>query len=175
MNFTVEHPWISLVIALLILSAMELLKEFIVDLVHGHGPAEQKNQSDSTKQTPSICQRDADYRKATETLEAISKMKQGWDGYDAPPIDEESIKQCGTLLSFLYLKGPYIIGWDVSPTGRKTVQIEKTTTNGYYEIEFMTDGRMHAFSMVPARNGVATERIYDSYESTIQWIISVAT
>lgn len=171
MNFIIEHPWISLVIGLLILSAMELLKEFIVDLVHG--PAEQKKQSDSTKQTPSICPRDADYRKATETLEAISKMKQGWDGYDAPPIDEESIKQCVTLLSLLYMKGPYIIGWDVSPTGRKTVQIEKTTNNGYYEIEFMTDGKMHAFSIVPSRNGVATERIYDSYTSTIQWIISV--
>jgi hypothetical protein len=71
------------------------------------------------------------------------------------------------------MKGPYIIGWDVSPTGRKTVQIEKTTNNGYYEIEFMTDGKMHAFSIVPSRNGVATERIYDSYASTIQWIISV--
>ena len=171
MNFIIEHPWISLVIGLLILSAMELLKEFIIDLVHG--PAEQKKQSVSTKQTPSICPRDADYRKATETLEAISKMKQGWDGYDAPPIDEESIKQCETLLSLLYMKGPYIIGWDVSPTGRKTVQIEKTTNNGYYEIEFMTDGKMHAFSIVPSRNGVATERIYDSYASTIQWIISV--
>lgn len=171
MNFIIEHPWISLVIGLLILSAMELLKEFIIDLVHG--PAEQKKQSDSTKQTPSICPRDADYRKATETLEAISKMKQGWDGYDAPPIDEESIKQCVTLLSLLYMKGPYIIGWDVSPTGRKTVQIEKTTNNGYYEIEFMTDGKMHAFSIVPSRNGVATERIYDGYASTIQWIISV--
>jgi hypothetical protein len=171
MNFIIEHPWISLVIGLLILSAMELLKEFIIDLVHG--PAEQNKQSIFRKQTPSICPRDADYRKATETLEAISKMKQGWDGYDAPPIDEESIKQCVTLLSLLYMKGPYIIGWDVSPTGRKTVQIEKTTNNGYYEIEFMTDGKMHAFSIVPSRNGVATERIYDSYASTIQWIISV--
>ena len=113
-----------------------------------------------------------EFSAALSKLEWISKQEKGWDGYDADPISQNSLELTKSFLKALNVVKGLIVGWDVSPTGRKTVQIEKTTDNGYFEIEFFEDGKMSCYSDVAgASNCSEIRRINDA----VRWVINVVS
>lgn len=63
-------------------------------------------------------------------IQEISRLKKGWDGYNARPIPRSVINRTKELLMLLPL------GAKVFPTSRSTMQIECHKDNGnYFEIE----------------------------------------
>lgn len=68
-------------------------------------------------------------------------MKEGWDGYDAPPISPVVLSRTlDLLLKMRYSSNLFWFEyWELSPTGRMTVQIECTVKGNYMEVEIYED------------------------------------
>lgn len=113
-----------------------------------------------------------EYSNAMKTLEAISEMKADWDGYGAEPISKCSIDLAARFLKAMTVVKGLIVGWDVSPTGRKTVQIEKTVGDDYFEVEFFDNGKMHCSAK---KNGEWLGIEQTSINDVVQWVENVVS
>jgi len=113
-----------------------------------------------------------EYSNATKTLEAISEMKEDWDGYGAEPISKSSLNFAAKFFKSIIVVRGLIIGWDVSPTGRKTVQVEKTIGDNYYEIEFFDDGKMICSAK---KNGKWSGTELKLIQEVVQWVENVVS
>ena len=70
------------------------------------------------------------------TIDEISKLERGFNGYDALPIDKSVIEQARTIVDILKYQ-PFIV-----PTGRRTIQFEyhiSNPTKHYMEFEIYSD------------------------------------
>ncbi|MCF0224552.1 MAG: hypothetical protein HUK20_09795 [Fibrobacter sp.] len=132
---------------------------------------EQKN--DSEQEVKEINEVDEiEYNHSMKVLNSFAELERGWDGYDAEPISSTSIGVTERLLSAMSIVPGLIVGWDVSPTGRGTVQIEKTTANGYFEIELFADG---LFSCYGERSGEKFSVDLKSVDDAVKWVIDVVS
>ena len=69
-------------------------------------------------------------------LDSFTLLAQGWNGYDAEPPGE-SVNVAREIAA---RNGPHrMSGWEVFPTGRKSIQFEKTSRDSYTEIEVYSD------------------------------------
>ncbi len=114
----------------------------------------------------------AEFDHAMKVLGSFVGLEKGWDGYDAEPISSQSINLTERLLKAIRVVKGLILGWDVSPTGRGSVQIEKTTDCGYFEIELFEDGLMYCFS---ERNGESTCSELKTIDDVVSWVIDVVS
>lgn len=108
-----------------------------------------------------------EYSNAKKTLEAISEMKEDWDGYGAEPISKLSLDLAARFLKAMTVVRGLIVGWDVSPTGRKTVQVEKTVGDDYFEIEFFDNGKMFCSAR---KNGEWLGLEQNRIDDVVQWV-----
>lgn len=113
-----------------------------------------------------------EYNRALKSLQKLYGLKKGWDGYDADPMSEISLGLTKKLLNAMSVVNGLIVGWDVSPTGRKTVQIEKTTDIGYYEVEFFEDGVMACYRKKGSDTGYTD---LESVDAVVEWIRNVVS
>ena len=113
-----------------------------------------------------------EFSAAMSTLKDIAKFEDGWDGYDAKPISKMSLDLAERFLKAVSVVRGLVVGWDVSPTGRKTVQVEKTTENGYYEIEFFENGKISCF----LKNGEKST-CFDMHDvdSAVKWVVNAVS
>lgn len=74
---------------------------------------------------------------SVEYVQHFAKLEDNWNGYGAPPIPQKIVDRTLELVEEhfpLRYKGG--VGFQVFPTGRETVQIERSWPNGdYFEIE----------------------------------------
>lgn len=69
-------------------------------------------------------------------LDGFSQLESGWNGYRAEPPGE-SVNAAREIVA---RNGPHrMSGWEVFPTGRRSVQMEKTSGDSYTEIEIYSD------------------------------------
>lgn len=74
-------------------------------------------------------------------LKEFSELSHGWNGYDAAPIPSDVIVSARSFLQYLLDYRFDLTGWEVFPTGRETVQFEKTTKDSYVEVEVYSGER----------------------------------
>ena len=81
------------------------------------------------------------HRKMEDRVSYYGTMKEGWDGYDAPPISSVVLSRTlDLLLKMRYSSNLFWFEyWELSPTGRMTVQIECTVKGNYMEVEIYED------------------------------------
>ena len=71
-----------------------------------------------------------------DRLDGFSQLKDGWNGYDAVPPGESVNAARGIVAR----NGAHrMYGWEVFPTGRSSVQLERTVRDAYTEIEVYCD------------------------------------
>lgn len=81
-------------------------------------------------------------------LYSFRNLANNWDGYNAPPIEEEVINTSLAVLDRLTLEP------EIFPTGRNSVQFEYQANNGnYIEIEIFSDRIL----LIIEQNGVLSE------------------
>lgn len=81
-------------------------------------------------------------------LNSFRNLAHNWDGYNAPPIEDEVINTSLAVLDKLTLEP------EIFPTGRNSVQFEYDSNNGnYIEIEIFSD----YIHLVYEQNGVLSE------------------
>lgn len=113
-----------------------------------------------------------EFNNAMKVLGSFAGLDKGWDGYEAEPISSKSIDLAERLLKAIRVVKGLILGWDVSPTGRGSVQIEKTTKDGYYEIEMFEDGLMSCYSQ-KKENCSSTD--FKSINDAVSWVVNVVS
>lgn len=69
-------------------------------------------------------------------LDAFSKLKIGWNCYDAKPIPEELIKRTKTVIKGLDIQP------DIFPTARESIQIEFDNRDDYLEFEIFRGNKV---------------------------------
>ncbi len=81
-----------------------------------------------------------------ERLNQFKTLKCDWNGYDAAPIPSSAIDTAKTFLKSLRSGNINLNGWEVFPTARETIQLEKTVGDDYVEIEIYKDGHLAFYS-----------------------------
>lgn len=76
------------------------------------------------------------FAKLMEKLDCFSQLKDGWNGYDAVPPGE-SVNVARNIAARNGAHRMY--GWEVFPTARSSVQLERTDRDAYTEIEVYAD------------------------------------
>ena len=69
------------------------------------------------------------------SLDKITSLKYNWNGYGSEPIPKKVIKNCKFLLNDV----DFLKDFEIFPTARKSIQLELTKNNIYYEIEIYSD------------------------------------
>lgn len=92
------------------------------------------------------------YAKAVRKINMAKYMTKGWDGYDADPINKYAIRNMVDLVRELRHPLFYIADWEVFPTGRGSLQIERKFGNMYVEVEVYSN-RFAVFARYPD-NGI---------------------
>lgn len=65
-------------------------------------------------------------------LDSFAQLESGWNGYDAEPPGE-SVNSAREIVA---RNGPHrMSGWEIFPTGRRSVQLECSSPDAYTEIE----------------------------------------
>lgn len=76
------------------------------------------------------------FEKLMERLDSFARLETGWNGYDAPPPGD-AVNYAREIVS---RNGPHLMRkWEVFPTGRRSVQLERTDGDSYTEIEVYED------------------------------------
>ena len=109
---------------------------------------------------------------AQDEIRAYANFQDDWDGYGAEPISKSSLNFAAKFFKSIIVVRGLIIGWDVSPTGRKTVQVEKTIGDNYYEIEFFDDGKMICSAK---KNGKWSGTELKLIQEVVQWVENVVS
>ena len=68
-------------------------------------------------------------------IKSFSSLREGWNGYGALPVPGSVIKSAIRFLKNLRATGIDLLYWEVFPTGRASVQFEKSVAGKYMEIE----------------------------------------
>lgn len=79
--------------------------------------------------------------KAKNVINGFAKLKQGWDGYDAVPIDPSVCSKAAQLFDASIAYGACDLASlpEAFPTGRNTVQLEFSSPKGCVEVEVYSD------------------------------------
>lgn len=79
-------------------------------------------------------------------LKEFGELSEGWNGYDAASIPADAIASAKLFLQNLVAYRIDLDGWKVFPTGRESVQFEKTENEIYVEVEIYSNGRFAFYS-----------------------------
>lgn len=77
------------------------------------------------------------HSKMEDRVSYYGTMKEGWNGYDAPPIPPVVLSRTIDLLFKMRYSSQlfWFEHWELSPTGRMSVQLECTVNGNYMEVE----------------------------------------
>lgn len=81
------------------------------------------------------------HRKMEDRVSYYGTMQKGWNGYDAPPIPQVVLRRTFDLLFKMRYSSNWFWFeyWELSPTGRMSVQLECTVNGNYMEVEIYED------------------------------------
>ena len=96
------------------------------------------------------------YVKQANKLLECRHLEPGWDGYDAKPIPKIVCDRVEELIESFNTTPFYIDDWEVFPTGRETIQIERNSGGIYAEVEVYAD--KYVLFVQHVRNEYAYER-----------------
>lgn len=74
-----------------------------------------------------------------ERLKEIEELEYDWNGYDAEPIPTEVLYNVGRLLECLENNGVDVDKFEIFPTARESIQLERKVNKCYIEVEVYDD------------------------------------
>lgn len=109
------------------------------------------------------------YAKLCAKIDKYVELSDGWNGYDAFPIPERTITIAKQFLQNMLANHIDLEGWEVFPTGRESIQFEKTLLETYVEVEVFSDGNFAFY--FDGRDEIELDSI--KLEETLQRVSSV--
>lgn len=109
------------------------------------------------------------YTKLCAKIDEYVELSEGWNGYDALPIPAKTITTAKHFLQNMLANHIDLEGWEVFPTGRESIQFEKTLLETYVEVEVFSDGNFTFY--FDGRDEIELDSI--KLEETLQRVSSV--